>query len=306
MENRSHALIAGVFVLVLGCATALAFWYFAGKREDTDSYVLETRRNVTGLNVQGQVRYRGIRAGKVESIEPDPADPRLILVTISLDDRFRVTKATTAQLAYLGVTGLAYVSLEDDGSSAEPLVARDGAPPRIVLRPGLVDALGERAGDMLARFVDLSDRLARVLDEKNAQNLSRTLENAAAGSESFKQMPQLVAAMREALSESNLKRFQGILAHLEKTAGEAAPLTAEARSMVASMTQLAKKLDGLADRGGGDVAATLQQVEVLAKELTANSRKLSRLLDTLDDNPQALIFGKPRPSPGPGEEGFAQ
>jgi phospholipid/cholesterol/gamma-HCH transport system substrate-binding protein len=55
--------------------------------------VLETRRNVTGLNVQAQVRYRGIRAGKVESIEPDPKDaPRDPGPTINIDSRFKLTK----------------------------------------------------------------------------------------------------------------------------------------------------------------------------------------------------------------------
>jgi ABC-type transporter Mla subunit MlaD len=31
---------------------------------------------VTGLNVQAQVRYRGIRAGKVAAIEPDAKPTR--------------------------------------------------------------------------------------------------------------------------------------------------------------------------------------------------------------------------------------
>jgi phospholipid/cholesterol/gamma-HCH transport system substrate-binding protein len=74
MENRAHALAAGIFTILLGIAAAIAIWWLGQSDDATTSYLLETRRNVTGLNVQAQVRYRGIRAGKVESIEPDQKD----------------------------------------------------------------------------------------------------------------------------------------------------------------------------------------------------------------------------------------
>jgi energy-coupling factor transporter ATP-binding protein EcfA2 len=113
----------GIFTILLGIAAAIAIWWLGQSDDATTSYLLETRRNVTGLNVQAQVRYRGIRAGKVESIEPDPKDPRVMLVTINIDSRFKLTRAARPTLGYQGVTGLAYVLIEDDGSSAEPLLA---------------------------------------------------------------------------------------------------------------------------------------------------------------------------------------
>ena len=306
MENRAHALAAGIFVLLLGLATAFAVWFLGGKREIMETYLLETRKNVTGLNVQAQVRYRGIRAGKVESIEPDATDPRAILVKINLDSRYRLTKATTAQLGYQGITGLAYVQLEDDGDSREFLDTGAAAPPRIALKPTIFDSLGEKAGDIVGQISELSIRLTRLMDEKNVKNLEKTLANVADASEGLKQVPQLVASMREALSATNLKRLNGILAQVEKTAGETAPLTAEARAMVKAMTALSQRLDRFVAATGGEVsAATLPQLNGLMQELAANSRQLSRILETLDDSPQALVFGKGAAQPGPGEAGFA-
>jgi phospholipid/cholesterol/gamma-HCH transport system substrate-binding protein len=305
MENRSHAFAAGLFVLLLGLATALAVWFFSGKRELTDTYILETKKNVTGLNLQAQVRYRGIRAGKVTDIQPDPNDPRVILVTIDLDSRYKLTRSTTAQLGYQGITGLAYIQIEEEGNSREYLDTTGAAPPRIALKPTLFDALGEKAGDIVGQVAELTDRLTKLLDEKNAKNLARTLDNVATASEGLKQAPEVVAAMRAALSPTNLKRLDSILVHVEKTAGEAAPLTAEMREMVKSMNGLAVRLDHVVGDGGSQLtASTLPQLNVLMKELTANARQLSRLLDTLDENPQALIFGKGAPRPGPGESGF--
>ena len=305
MENRSHALAAGVFVILFGLATMLAAWYLGGKRESTATYLLETRKNVTGLNVQAQVRYRGIRAGKVESIEPDADDPRIILVTISLDARYRLTKSSTARLGYQGVTGLAFVDIEDDGSSREFLATGGANPPRIALKATLFDMLGEKAGDIVGQVAELLIRLNRLLDDKNADNLARTLDNVAVASDGLKQLPQVVAAMRAALSDDNVKRLGGILAEVEKTAGEAAPLTAETRALVKSMTALAQKLDRFVDGSGGEIAAaTLPQINALVKELNANSNQLGRILDTLEERPQALVFGKGARRPGPGEAGF--
>jgi phospholipid/cholesterol/gamma-HCH transport system substrate-binding protein len=64
------------------------------------------------------------------------ADPRVILVRISVDNRFKLTKGSTAQLGYQGVTGLAYVQIEDNGSSIEPLVgAKRRAPSHCIEVP---------------------------------------------------------------------------------------------------------------------------------------------------------------------------
>ncbi len=306
MENRSHALAAGIFTLLLGLASAVAIWWLGQSDESTTTYLLETRRNVTGLNVQAQVRYRGIRAGKVEAIEPDQADPRVILVRINLDNRFKLTRGSTAQLGYQGVTGLAYVQIEDDGSSIEPLVGKGGKTPRIALRPTLFDTLDEKAGDIVNQISTASLRLAKVLDEKNVQNLSRALENVATASDGLREMPAILASVREALSDSNMRNLRQILVHVEKTAGESAPLTAEIRELVKSMSALSHRFDQLVSSTGDELTTgTLPRANALMRELATNSRQLSRVLDGLESNPQMLLFGRGEASPGPGEAGFA-
>ena len=306
MENRSHALAAGIFTILFGIAAAIALWWLGQSDAETTSYVLETRRNVTGLNVQAQVRYRGIRAGKVEAIEPDPADPRLILVRVNVDKRFKLTKGSSAQLGYQGVTGLAYVLIEDDGSSVEPLAGKDGALPRITLKSTVFDMLAEKAGDIVTQISTVSSRLGQMLDEKNVQNLSRTLDNVATASDGLREMPKILASAREALSETNMRNLRQILVHVEKAAGESAPLTAEIREMVKSMSGLSQRLDRLAGNAGDELTvATLPRATALMREMAASSRQLSRVLDNIESNPQVLIFGNGVSSPGPGESGFS-
>lgn len=292
-------------MLLFSLAAALALWWFGGAREMTRDLLLVTRRNVTGLNPQAMVRYRGISVGKVQEIALDPADSRDILVRVSVSDGLPLTRATTAQLNYQGVTGLAYIQLDDDGSASEALPAGPGNIPRIAIKPTVLDGLAERASDIIAQVSELTSRLNRVLDARNDKNLSRTLENLAVASDGLRQLPQVLASVREALSERNLKNLGAILTHLELSAGQAAPLTVEMRGLVASMRNLSQRLGDIGATLGDDLTGrTLPRIDSVVQGLQHNSRQLTRILGNLEDTPQSLIFGRPAGPPGPGEPGF--
>lgn len=92
-------------------------------------------------------------------------------------------------------------------------------PARIALKPTLFDTLGEKAGDIVGQISAVSIRLGKLLDDRNVQNLSRTIDNVATASEGLREMPVIMAALKEALSEKNLRGMRQILAHVEKTAG---------------------------------------------------------------------------------------
>jgi len=306
MENRAHALVAGLFLILLGVAAVAAFWWLGHPRETVDRYILETSGNVTGLNQQAPVRYRGIRAGRVEDITTDQNNPRLILVTISLDRRFKLTRGTVAQLNTQGVTGLSYVQLEDDGSDPTLLAASGDELPRIELRSSLLDQLGSHAGDIAVEASEVAVRLNRLLDDRNLRNLSRSLDNIATASDGLKQLPQVVGALKEVLSDANVKHLSTTLAQLEQASGQAAPLTQDLRAMVQKLTLLAGRLDQLSGTAGGELTGTtLPRINALVSQLSENSRQLSQLLQLLERRPQSLLFGRGAPTPGPGETGYS-
>ena len=119
MENKSHALAAGAFVLfVTALVIALAAW-LARDTKLRDVYELTTSESVTGLAEQAAVRYRGIPVGKVESIDFDPQTKGNVLVRLGIKSGVPLTKSTFATLNFQGVTGLAYVQLDDAGESKQ-------------------------------------------------------------------------------------------------------------------------------------------------------------------------------------------
>ena len=306
MENRAHALAAGLFVVVLSLAVGLAFWWFGGKHVTPRDVVLVTQRNVNGLNPLAQVRYRGISAGKVIRIALDPKDARNIEILVRVDASLPLTRGTTAQLNSQGITGLAYVQLEDNGQSAELLPVDDENPPRIIMQQTLFESMGDRANDILVQVGTLVGTLNRVLDQRNLTHLDRTLANVAVASEGLREVPQVVGSVKQVLSPENLQRIRSILQHLEKTAGESAPLTTEMRSLVGSMQSLSRRLEDMTGRVGQDLTVgTLPQFDRLLVDLQTNSRQMKRILDSLKKSPQSLIFGPPAATPGPGEAGFS-
>ena len=149
MENRSHALIAGLFTLLLGLSAVAALWWFGGRQEINNEYLVTSTRNVTGLTVQAQVHFRGIRVGKVESIKLDPNNVRTTLIRISVSKDIPISRGTTAKLGFQGVTGIAHVLLEDSGRDPAPLLAERGELPRIAMQDSLVDELTDVGSDTL-------------------------------------------------------------------------------------------------------------------------------------------------------------
>lgn len=317
MESRAHALAAGLFIVVMSLCVGAAMWYLSGSRERGRDYVLATTSAVGGLNPQAQVRYRGIRVGKVQDISINPSNPREILVRVNIPERYPVTMATRARLSFLGVTGLALIDIEDDGSDATPLPPGADGTARIPLRGSQFDALGTQAVDTMQVLRDVLLRLNALLDERNVERLSATLANLqsatghldatlASAPALVRQAQDVFERSRKLLSQQNTDRISRILEHAEATSSQSAPLAQDLRALLASMTQLSDRLDALALTAGPQVTDDiLPRLQSLIDEAQRNSRQLGRVLGELESSPQMLLLGRESYRPGPGEAGFS-
>ncbi|WP_018229005.1 MlaD family protein [Methyloversatilis universalis] len=314
MESRAHALAAGLFLALLGVGIGLSIWFLSSGDDLDAEYLLATTADVGGLNPQAQVRYRGMRVGKVREISINPDNPREILVRIAIPPRYPVTVATRAELGYLGVTGLALVELTDDGSDPRPLPAGDAG--RIPLRGSQFGSLSGKASETMDVARQLMLRLQAVLDQGNLDRIAGTLASLQSATAhldtTLAQMPAVTGELRETLrrtqallSPDNTERIGRILTQLESTAGEGAPLARELRELLTSMRQLSGRLDALTEQSGDRLHAdTLPRLHALIDEAARDSRQLRRVLGELESSPQMLLLGRERPAPGPGEAGF--
>lgn len=309
MENRAYAIATGLFVLLLGTALGLTVWWFSGETKPQDDYLLVTRYSVAGLKDQAPVRYRGIDIGKVQDIRLDPENPLEIQVRISVDRGVPITRGTYGTMGYQGVTGLAYVLLEDRGDKPQAIERKGTALPRIPVKPSLLDTLSDSGIAMLERASDLLERMNQLLSDKNRAGFARAIDNIDTGSAqlkpALKNVSDAAALLQKTFSDQNNLRLSRMLSNLEQASGDAKPLAAEVRQLVASLKLLSERLDSISAATADEVnGVTLPRAHELMGELIRNSRSLNLLLDEFERNPNAIIFGKPTPRPGPGEAGF--
>ena len=153
------------------------------------------------------MRFKGVNVGKVTAIGFDPLSPDNVLIQIEIDEQAPITQSTFGTLGFQGVTGLAFVQLDDAGESTVALLPGAASPAHIPMR-GTLD-------------------------------------------------------------------------------------------------QLASGVDTLSATGQAVNAATLPRLNRTVDETARTARQLSRTVDAVKDNPQALLFGNGRLAPSPGEPGFS-
>ena len=122
MENRAHALAAGLFAILLGAGVVFAIWWFSGQRVPMREIVLEARGDINGLGAQSRVRYRGMAVGSVRAVAIDPEDLRTLLVRIAVPADLPLTRGTTAALGDL-TRFLTYHEHHGDRAAARELYA---------------------------------------------------------------------------------------------------------------------------------------------------------------------------------------
>jgi phospholipid/cholesterol/gamma-HCH transport system substrate-binding protein len=262
-----------------------------------------TKQSVGGLNPQSQVRYRGIRVGKVSDIRLDPEDSSNILISISIRDDVPLTLGTAARLNYQGLTGLAHVLLFETGKSVERLSVNDAKPARIAMVPSLIEELSESGAMTMRKAQDLMGSANSVLDEKNRASFSATLANLESASSSLKpaldNLNGTLVQVKKLLDDQNIKK-------VSSAADEIGPLLADARVLIGKMQAATEKFDvAVGDASAGGASALMPRLNELAIDFSLTSRQLSRVLRILEDTPQGLVFGAPALPPGPGEAGFS-
>lgn len=319
MENKSHALIAGLFVMVVAALLAgLAVWL---TRDSTNyrQYELTTRDGVTGLQPQAAVRYKGVAVGKVTRIGFDPQMPGNVLMRIAVNEQAPISPTTFAVLGYQGVTGLAHVLLDDAPTPQPVLPAGPSGLPRLTLRASPFGKLAEQGPAILGQVQEATERINRLLDENNQDKVTQALSQIgqAAGS---------VNALAQRLDATVAQRLDPALAALPPLAADARTTLQALRQAGASVSALANDVGQTTQRlnaQGGVMDQVTQGTQALARvadqfatttlprlnraadDTSGAARQLRRASGAVTDNPQLFIYGDGPIPPGPGEPGFA-
>jgi phospholipid/cholesterol/gamma-HCH transport system substrate-binding protein len=312
MENKAHALAAGIFVVAItALLVALAAW-LTRDTGDRDIYEISTRETVTGLQSQAAVRYRGVDVGKVAAIGFDPKAPGNVLMRLEVDREAPVTSDTFATLSYQGVTGLAFVQLDDNGQPAPRLRGDDDHPPRIPLKPSLLSKLTTRGEVIMDEVEKVAKSLGEMVGEANQRRVSAALDNLGSAAADTSQLVKRLDSTVNKQLDPALAEVAATMRSVKKNADEVGKTAADFGSTArrlnekdGPMDRLAEGTEALSHAADSFNAATLPRINRVTEDTSRAVRQLSRTVNNINDNPQSLIYGSGRVDPGPGEPGFA-
>lgn len=319
MENKSHALAAGLFVLVVSAlVAALAMWL----TRDNGAYIgyeMTSRDGVSGLQPQAAVRYKGVSVGKVTHIGFDPQVSGNVLIRIAVDDDAPITPTTFATLGYQGVTGLSYILLDDAGKSHPPLPPGPSGLPRLPLQSSPFAQLSEQGPVILGQVQEATLRINRLLADENQKLFSDALGNIGSAASSLD-------SLAKRLDKSVGERLDPALAALPALARDASgavqsikQASEQVSSMAGEFSKTAQRLnaaDGPIEQAAQGVQtfsqaaerlqrSTLPSLERAADDTGRAARQIERTAAGVSENPQAFLYGSGPAGPGPGEPGFS-
>lgn len=306
MENKAHALLAGLFTIALLAATvAIALWL---QRDDTEMvpYEIATKMSVPGLSPQATVRYRGLDVGKVDSIGFDPTVPGQILVRMLVQADTPVTQSTYGTLGYQGVTGIAYIQLDDDGSKPVRLHSSEDKVARITLRPSLFDSLQSKGMEILTQAEELTRRVNLMLGPDNQKMILSTFQSVSQAANRLEAIPRQLQPTLEKLPALADQTSQ-TLASVDTLAKNVGDLSKNLNALSSSLQQPDGAVDKLTvtiDQVGAVANRLETEVLPLTHDARSTLRALNRTIDTFREQPQSLLFGADGRAPGPGEAGF--
>lgn len=314
MENRSYALMTGLFTIGLLVAAIIISLWLNRDRVQRVPFQIATTRSVSGLSPQAPIRFRGLEVGRVRSIAFDQKVPGQIVVDLSINPDAPITRSTWATLGFQGVTGIAFIQLNDDGKEPVRIASDPANPARIELRASIFDKLESHGSLILTRTEELTRRLNEFLTPDNQKTIISMFKQATTTANKFEtipqqleptlaQLPALVGKTQDTLVAVNklakdvdgvLGNVNGLVTRVQAPDGVLQTVTDTTRQVGGSLEQVLGQMQQQA----------LPKASLLADEARSTLQNANQTLITIGEQPQSILFGAPKLAPGPGEPGF--
>jgi phospholipid/cholesterol/gamma-HCH transport system substrate-binding protein len=319
MESRSHYVVVGLFVLLLGAGAVLfAFWMgkFDQRKVRHVYYYTYMQESVSGLPQDGDVKYMGVKIGKVKEIYIDPSDPTYVRLTLELPATFIVREGMYTELKLAGITGIAYVEIVGGRPDAKIIEREKGKIPVIPSKPSALSKLSDSLPEVTVNVAEAFDRINRLLDGETIEKVQRTVANLERSTERLESL----------MSERNAEHLSTILANLAEASrhlnrlyetNDAVRLAARTlrtegnatmvsiRRSAEAVEKLSLDLDRKVENGEWDLRTTLEPALAETRNLLRETRSLIYELQEdarmLRHSPRDLLFKESEPMPGPGE-----
>lgn len=308
METKASYVAVGAFVLALVAGTVVFVIWLARYQGQLEYayYDILIPGSVTGLQVDGTVRYRGISVGRVADIKIDERNFELVRVTIEVQRGTPLHEDSFASLEIQGITGVAYVLLSGGSKDAASLAETTDEPyPVIAYKPSKLEEIFQGAPDLVNKLNTLVQRVTLLFNDENQQAIGETLDNIRQVTGTLaanrSQMDQVLANGAAAAEQirSMSAEFQALATDLRaqtRTVGENAGQSMVAlRQAADQVTELAGRLDAVVAENRDPIhdftSTGLYEITQVMTEIRLLVASLTRVSAQIERDPARFLFG---------------
>ncbi len=273
MVTKAQKVRLGVF-LFIGIGLLLIFLLIiAGSRlyERLDTYYIAYEDvSVSGLQVGAQVKYHGLRVGRVENIRIDHEDVNRVIVEIKVEKGTPIKVDTEASLILVGITGLKQVELFGGTREADLLE------PNGFIRSGTtffddISISVEEITTKLDRVLSNIDSLTSISNQVKFANMLTNLELIT---------HTTMSAVEKLETTFNSPEFESILLNTAKFSDDLAQtdisgLVKDLNDAIIQANQTFTHVDLMVIRSRRDILLTFETLKEAADNFEEFSRQLS-------------------------------
>ncbi len=307
METTAHYIRVGIFVIIftIFLIIGLLWLSFGLNGKAYKYYFVYMHESVAGLSLRSAVKYNGVDVGFVQDIDLYQKNPQQVQILLEIEDTVPIYNGTRAVLETQGITGISYIELQGGEIKEGKLKVRPGERyPVIKSAPSLLFRLGSAVDNLTKNVENITRNLQVIINDKNAQAISTTLENFSAISTNLRdktgKLDQLIddaqiTLQNTANASKQLPNIMTKVQHSAESIDKAADSFASAsRQAEAIVRNGAVTLETVNNQLMPQAVSSMYSVQTLLNNLTHVSQQM-------EENPAVIIRGRQSSPPGPGE-----
>lgn len=244
----------GIFVAV-GLALLIgSLIYLAGRRlvEERDTYFIhfsDKEVSLSGMEIGSDVKYSGLRIGRVERIRLAEKDVSTLVVEISVPQGTPIAEDSLAQVASAGITGMKYIELTRGTQQARIRLPGETIP----AGSSLIDELSSRATKIASQLQEVLTNLTTMTGpESSVQGI-------------LVQSQKMIEQNREPIADI-IGDARKVASDLAVVSGKGAEIATQADQLVGTLNQVGNRLNASLGQEG-TLITTLQQTEQLLQRV---------------------------------------
>jgi len=313
METRAPHIIVGLFVMFMA-AFAVGFGLWVANTDIDKEYIeydIFLQESVLGLYEQGTVFYLGIPVGKVTEIALAPDDPRTVQVTVRIQAEVPVNEGSVARLELQALTGVTQIQIFGGAPDAAALVPAPGADRAVIqAEASALSAFFEQTPNLVNELILAVGQIRTLFKDENMANIDATLvnlnaltSNLAGGTEDLDLLLADARTLISSFNETSIQLNALLSSGTDLMDDELKDTLAQLTITLADASATFRRVDEVIAANEGAITSfangTLVEVSRLIMDLRQSSQSLTRLLNSIEDNPVDLLMGKDRPEYSP-------